>query len=130
VDPDKHTVTVKNVEGETKTYSVNPEIDLMGVRAGDDVVAQYSRGLEIVVTASPDAAQPASPSAPVLPTAATAPASPPAPPAPIAPIAPIAEKKSPTPAAEVRAIAEEATLYGLPMVMNYAIMYEYAVNTS
>ena len=30
--------------------------------------------------------------------------------------------------AEVKAIAEEAFIYGLPLVMNYAVMYEYAVN--
>jgi hypothetical protein len=31
--------------------------------------------------------------------------------------------------AEVKAIAEEAFIYGLPLVMNYAVMYEYAVDT-
>jgi hypothetical protein len=31
--------------------------------------------------------------------------------------------------AETRAIAEEAFIYGLPLVMNYAVMYEYAVDT-
>jgi hypothetical protein len=31
-------------------------------------------------------------------------------------------------AAETKAIAEEAFIYGLPIVMNYAVMYEYAVN--
>jgi len=31
--------------------------------------------------------------------------------------------------AEVKAIAEEAFIYGLPAVMNYAVMYEYAVDT-
>lgn len=30
--------------------------------------------------------------------------------------------------AEVRAIAEEGFIYGLPIVMNYAVMYEYAVD--
>lgn len=30
--------------------------------------------------------------------------------------------------AETRAIAEEAFIYGLPIVMNYAVMYEYAVD--
>jgi hypothetical protein len=30
--------------------------------------------------------------------------------------------------AETRAIAEEAFIYGLPLVMNYAVMYEYAVD--
>ncbi len=30
--------------------------------------------------------------------------------------------------AETRAIAEEGFIYGLPIVMNYAVMYEYAVN--
>jgi hypothetical protein len=29
---------------------------------------------------------------------------------------------------ETRAIAEEAFIYGLPIVMNYAVMYEYAVD--
>src|SRR2546430_7647398 len=29
---------------------------------------------------------------------------------------------------ETRAIAEEGFIYGLPIVMNYAVMYEYAVN--
>jgi len=32
--------------------------------------------------------------------------------------------------AEVKAIAEEGFIYGLPLVMNYAVMYEYAVDTS
>ena len=31
--------------------------------------------------------------------------------------------------AETRAIAEEGFIYGLPIVMNYAVMYEYAVDT-
>ena len=31
--------------------------------------------------------------------------------------------------AETKAIAEEAFIYGLPIVMNYAVMYEYAVDT-
>ena len=31
-------------------------------------------------------------------------------------------------AAETKAIAEEAFIYGLPIVMNYAVMYEYAVD--
>jgi hypothetical protein len=30
--------------------------------------------------------------------------------------------------AETKAIAEEAFIYGLPIVMNYAVMYEYAVD--
>ena len=30
--------------------------------------------------------------------------------------------------AEARAIAEEGFIYGLPIVMNYAVMYEYAVD--
>jgi hypothetical protein len=30
---------------------------------------------------------------------------------------------------ETRAIAEEGFIYGLPLVMNYAVMYEYAVDT-
>jgi hypothetical protein len=30
--------------------------------------------------------------------------------------------------AETKAIAEEAFIYGLPIVMNYAVMQEYAVN--
>ena len=32
--------------------------------------------------------------------------------------------ESPTPA-EAKAIAEEGFIYGLPIVMNYAVMYEY-----
>ncbi|UVJ45578.1 DUF1254 domain-containing protein [Pseudomonas sp. LS1212] len=32
--------------------------------------------------------------------------------------------------AQTRAIAEEAFIYGLPLVMNYAVMYEFAVDTS
>src|SRR5882762_7992670 len=31
--------------------------------------------------------------------------------------------------AETKAIAEEAFIYGLPLVMNYAVMYEYSVDT-
>ncbi|MGH7875774.1 MAG: DUF1254 domain-containing protein [Candidatus Binatia bacterium] len=31
--------------------------------------------------------------------------------------------------AETKAIAEEAFIYGLPLVMNYAVMFEYAVDT-
>jgi hypothetical protein len=30
--------------------------------------------------------------------------------------------------AETRAIAEEGFIYGLPIVMNYAVMYQYAVD--
>jgi hypothetical protein len=30
--------------------------------------------------------------------------------------------------AETKAIAEEAFIYGLPIVMNYAVMYEYSVD--
>jgi hypothetical protein len=32
--------------------------------------------------------------------------------------------------AETKAIAEEGFIYGLPIVMNYAVMYEYAVDRS
>ena len=32
--------------------------------------------------------------------------------------------------AETKAIAEEGFIYGLPIVMNYAVMYEYAVDTN
>jgi hypothetical protein len=32
--------------------------------------------------------------------------------------------------AQTKAIAEEGFIYGLPIVMNYAVMYEYAVDTS
>jgi len=32
--------------------------------------------------------------------------------------------------AETKAIAEEGFIYGLPIVMNYAVMYEYAVDKS
>jgi hypothetical protein len=32
--------------------------------------------------------------------------------------------------AETKAIAEEAFIYGLPIVMNYAVMYEYAVDSN
>ena len=31
--------------------------------------------------------------------------------------------------AETKAIAEEAFIYGLPIVMNYAVMYEFAVDS-
>src|SRR3954454_4319871 len=31
--------------------------------------------------------------------------------------------------AETKAIAEEGFIYGLPIVMNYAVMYEYTVDT-
>jgi hypothetical protein len=31
--------------------------------------------------------------------------------------------------AEVRAVAEQAFIYGFPMIMNYGVMYEYAVDT-
>ena len=30
--------------------------------------------------------------------------------------------------ADTKAIAEEGFIYGLPIVMNYAVMYEYAVD--
>ena len=32
--------------------------------------------------------------------------------------------------AETRAIAEEGFIYGLPIVMSYAVMYEYAIDRS
>ena len=38
-----------------------------------------------------------------------------------------AEKKPPG-IAETRAIAEEGFIYGLPIVMNYAVMYDYIVD--
>ncbi len=38
-----------------------------------------------------------------------------------------ADKAKPT-IAEAKAIAEEGFIYGLPIVMNYAVMYEYCVN--
>lgn len=37
-------------------------------------------------------------------------------------------EKSPPDLAEIRAIAEEGFIYGLPIIMNYAVMYEYAVD--
>src|SRR4029078_9795384 len=42
-----------------------------------------------------------------------------------------AEKKDKdkTGIAEIKTIAEEGFVYGLPIVMNYAVMYEYAVDT-
>jgi hypothetical protein len=43
----------------------------------------------------------------------------------ISPVA--AEEVRPTPA-EAKAIAKEGFIYGLPIVMNYAVMYEYAVD--
>jgi len=49
LDPNQHLVTVKNAEGETRTYAVDPGIDLSGVHVGDDVITQYSYGLAIVV---------------------------------------------------------------------------------
>jgi hypothetical protein len=42
-----------------------------------------------------------------------------------------AERKAGVPApgiAETKAIAEEGFIYGLPIVMNYAVMYEYSVD--
>jgi hypothetical protein len=30
---------------------------------------------------------------------------------------------------ETKTLAEEAFIYGMPLVMNYAVMYEYAVDT-
>jgi hypothetical protein len=36
--------------------------------------------------------------------------------------------KNPPGIAETRAIAEEGFIYGLPIVMNYAVMYEYAID--
>ena len=42
-------------------------------------------------------------------------------------LAPLAPASDLTPA-ETRAIAEEGFIYGLPLVMNYAVMYEYAVD--
>jgi hypothetical protein len=42
-------------------------------------------------------------------------------------LAPLAPASDSTPA-ETRAIAEEGFIYGLPFVMNYAVMYEYAVD--
>jgi hypothetical protein len=43
-------------------------------------------------------------------------------------MAPVAHAADITPA-ETKAIAEEGFIYGLPIVMNYAVMYEYAVDT-
>lgn len=39
-----------------------------------------------------------------------------------------AKQKNPPDVAEVRAIAEEGFIYGLPIVMNYAVLYENAVD--
>ena len=44
---------------------------------------------------------------------------------PMASASPAAAKLSP---AEARAIAEEGFIYGLPMVMDYAVMYDFIVN--
>jgi len=44
-----------------------------------------------------------------------------------APIASLQASQPPS-IAETRAIAEEGFIYGLPLVMNYAVMYEYAVD--
>lgn len=40
-----------------------------------------------------------------------------------------AQTKAPVSPEDVRAIAEEGFIYGLPIVMNYAVMYEFAVDT-
>lgn len=37
-------------------------------------------------------------------------------------------EKQPPGAAEIKALAEEGFIYGLPIVMNYAVMYEYCVD--
>ena len=42
-------------------------------------------------------------------------------------LSPLASSSDLTPA-NTRAIAEEGFVYGLPLVMNYAVMYEYAVD--
>lgn len=31
---------------------------------------------------------------------------------------------------EAKSIAEEAAIYGLPMVMNYSVMYQFAIDTN
>lgn len=46
----------------------------------------------------------------------------------LATVAPVQSENLPPSADEIKAIAEEATLYGLPLVMLYGIMNEYAVN--
>ena len=43
-------------------------------------------------------------------------------------LAPTTVRAADTTPAETRAIAEEGFIYGLPIVMNYAVMYEYAVD--
>ncbi|MES2922674.1 MAG: DUF1254 domain-containing protein [Verrucomicrobiota bacterium] len=40
---------------------------------------------------------------------------------------PLSSSAQAPPAEEIKAIAEEAFIYGLPLVMNYAVMYEFAV---
>jgi hypothetical protein len=49
VDAAGHSVAVTGPLGNTRTFSVNPAVDLSGVQVGDDVVVRYTQGLAIVV---------------------------------------------------------------------------------
>jgi Cu/Ag efflux protein CusF len=45
VDPQKHTVTVTGVQGKTRTMTVDPKVDLTGIKPGDEVALRYTEAL-------------------------------------------------------------------------------------
>jgi hypothetical protein len=49
VDSAGHAIAVTGPMGRTRSFSVNPAIDLSGVKVGDDVVVRCTQGLAIVV---------------------------------------------------------------------------------
>ena len=56
LDATARTVTVRGEGGKSFTHKVAPSVDLAGIKAGDDVVVQVTRGLALMVE-KPDAAE-------------------------------------------------------------------------
>ena len=52
VDAAGHSVALSGPLGKTRSFSVDPTVDLSGVQVGDDVVVRYTEGLAITVEAS------------------------------------------------------------------------------
>ncbi|MBI3804213.1 MAG: DUF1344 domain-containing protein [Nitrospirae bacterium] len=50
VDPAKHTVTLKGPEGNSQTFSVDPQVKLEKINVGDKVDVQYTEALALKVT--------------------------------------------------------------------------------
>jgi len=54
IDQQARTLTVRGDSGKAVTHKVAPDVNLTGIKAGDDVVVQFTRGLALMVE-KPDA---------------------------------------------------------------------------